>query len=114
MRTRDLKAAARAAGKAAGISAASWVEVSETNASAILAGLNDCDPAVYDSLAFPNLSGEYADAPTPRSLMEDIGLGEDDTRYEWLESDLCDAWENASSQAFEREVSRRCRYHLST
>lgn len=120
MRTRDLKAAARKAGRRAGESAASWAtdfgrmnaRDSKEAARRIIKGFEDGDPAILDGFRFPNLSGEYADDPTPRSLMDDLGLSEDDPRYEWLESDLCDAWEESSALAFEVEVIRSCKSEL--
>ena len=112
MRTRDLKSAARHMGRDAGISAASWAEIDETNAAAILKGFEDGDPVVYDAFRFPNLSGEMADDPTPQTLADDLGIAEDDRRADWLIDEICGAWEEASSLAFEREVCRRCRVYL--
>ena len=112
MRTRDLKSAARRMGRDAGISAASWVEIDETNAATILMGFEDGDPVVYDAFRFPNLSGEYADDPTPQSLAEDLDLAEDDPRADWLIDEVCTAWETAASEAFEREICKRCRVYV--
>lgn len=116
MRTRELKAAARAAGKAAGTNAGSWAIDGNTSVDTcrrILIAFDEGDPAILDSFRYPDLSGEFSGDPTPRSLMEDLGLSEDDPRFDWLESELCDEWENASSLAFEREVSWRCRVYVS-
>jgi len=116
MRTRELKAAARAAGKAAGTNAGSWAIDGNTSVDTcrrILVAFNEGDPAVLDHLRYPDLSGEFSGDPTPRSLVEDLGLDEDDPRYEWLESDLCDIWQDAASMAFQREVIRTCKYQTS-
>jgi hypothetical protein len=113
MRTRELKAAARAAGKRAGTAAGSWAIDGNTSVETcrrILVAFDEGDPAFLDSFRYPDLSGEFSGDPTLRSLMEDLGLEEGDPRYEWLESDLCDAWTDAATLAFEREVIRACRY----
>jgi hypothetical protein len=112
MRTREIIREARDMGKQAGINAASWVEISEDNAAAILAGMNDCDPAVMDAFNTPNLSGEFAGDPTPASLLKDIGVDEDDARIEWIESDACAVWEDAASASFYSSIERRCAFYL--
>lgn len=121
MRTRDLKAAARKAGRRAGESAASWatdfgrmnVRDSQDTARRIIKGFADGDPEVLDSFRFPNLSGEYADDLTPQSLMEDLGLDQDDPRAEWLEDTLCSLWEDAACMSFEASIIRACNAELS-
>jgi hypothetical protein len=66
----------------------------------------DVDPAVLDGLAWPNLSGEFADDPTPRSLMADLGFGFETDDDEMLEpsdelvDELCDIWETRASEVF--------------
>ena len=117
MRTRDILRMARRDGKAAGIGAAGWAldfgrmtsaQERET-AERILRGIDDCDPAILDGFNVPNLSGEYADDPTPRSLAEDYGVADDDSRAEWLIDELSTAWENAASESFWRKLAEDCR-----
>lgn len=109
MRTRDILRQARKDGRQAGLAAASWVfdgNTSKRTFERIANGIADGDPEVLDSLRGPNLSGEYADDPTPRSLAADYDLAEDDPRAEWLIDDLATAWEDAASLAFWHEVER--------
>jgi len=76
MRTRDILAAARRDGAEAGRNAASWCTDGNTTLEtyrAILRGIEDGDPAVLDAYRVPDLSGEYADAPTPSDLAERYG-----------------------------------------
>ena len=117
MRTRDILRAARRDGKAAGIGAAGWAldfgrmtsaQERET-AERVIRGIEEGDPAVLDSFRVPNLSGEFADDPTPRSLAEDYGLSEDDPRAEWLPDEICTAWEDAASESFWRKLAEDCR-----
>ena len=108
MRTREIISAAKKLGTEAGVNAASWVELNAGEAVIIVRIFAGVDPAVYNALRYPNLSGEYADDLTPQSLAEDIGIEYDDDRLD----DACSAWEDASSTAFERELSRRCREYL--
>ena len=108
MRTREVIREAKKLGADAGTSAATWAEIDESNAARILKGFEDCDPAILDSFYWPNLSGEWADSPTPQSLAEEIGIDPEDDRLD----SACDAWEESSSRAFENEITRRCRLYL--
>jgi len=65
---------ARYLGHDAGLTAASWLwlEMTEADARSIL---TDVDPEVADRYPGPNLSGEFADDPTPRSLATECGVG---------------------------------------
>jgi hypothetical protein len=75
----------------------------------VLAMMQDGDPAAYDYLpAMPNLSGEWADSPTPRSLYERITGADADqsvTDEEWQDISpaidaLADAYEDGVSDTF--------------
>lgn len=82
-------AQARCRGAEAAMAAASWLEMSESDARSIL---EDVDPAALDGYEPPNLSGEWADDPTPQSLYDDI-VGRDLVpTYEALDA-LASAWE---------------------
>lgn len=93
---------ARYLGHDAGLAAASWVEMSEDDARSVL---DDVNPAVLDQWRGPNLSGEFADDPTPTSLARDI-MGEDYVELRdgsgMGEDEIADAWEEAASGAFSR------------
>ena len=106
-----LRNIAIAEGKSAGKAMASWVFDGNTdpaNYARILKGIQDGDPEVLDNLATPNLSGEWADDPTPQTLAYDLGIETDDGRLD----DLCTLWEDAAHLAFWGEIERTCRYHL--
>ena len=111
MRTRTLMAAARKDGKAAGLAAASWCfdgNTSDETYQWFLAGWEAGDPEVLDQFNVPNLSGEWADAPTPHSLAEDYGMDDDDERLD----SVCTQWENAAADAFWAELERVARFHV--
>lgn len=115
MRTRDIMAQARKDGRAAGHAAASWCYDGNTDAAwyeRTLKGLEDGDPMVLDSFNVPNLSGEYADAPTPQSLAEDYGLDEQRDPDGYILDEACTEWENAASEAFWHEIERVCRLQV--
>jgi hypothetical protein len=99
------------------VRAASWVIDGNTSASWIgdtLSRLEAGDPEGYDRLPrAPNLSGEFADDPTPLSLARDI-LGvedRDDIEPEFL-NDLADAYEAGVSDWFDIECERILRAAL--
>lgn len=111
MRTRDIMKQAYRDGQAAGKAAASWATDGNTTRKTyetILRGLEDGDPMVLDGFRLPDLSGEYADDPTPSTLAAEYGLSDDDDRV----GDACDAWENGVSDAFWSELERVCRLQL--
>jgi hypothetical protein len=103
-------------GAAAGIAAASWVADGNTSADHIvrmIAWMDDGDPRAEEYLpATPNLSGEWADSPTPRSLYHDImdNVPGESAQPEWLsqriEEEIADAWEAGVSSTFEPECER--------
>jgi hypothetical protein len=95
-------------GADAALAAASWAadgNTSDDHRRAVLAMLEDGDPQAYDYLpAEPNLSGEWADGPTPTSLYGEIvgynrGGGIDDPDGE-LTAALCEAWEAGVQEHF--------------
>ena len=112
MRTRDAIRQAKKDGREAGINAASWCYDGNTNPewyAKVLRGIENGDPEILDGFRTPNLSGEMADDPTPRSLAEDYGIGED--RSDVLD-EICSAWEDAASMAFWDEIERICRSYV--
>lgn len=115
MRTRDLKTTARRMGREAGKNAASWAwdgNTSTETARRVIRMMEDGDPALYDVIRGPDLSGEHSGDPTPRSLADDCGLPEDDSRAEWLVDELCSEWEKGVSSTFWPEVERAYRAML--
>jgi hypothetical protein len=91
-------------GADAALSVVSWCEMSDQVAAYLIAD-DDIDPALEDMLpAEPNLSGEYADSPTPHSLASDI------TMHPWAELDasvidaLSDAWEEGRDAVWRRAL----------
>lgn len=100
-------------GVAAAEAAASWAvdgNTSTEHIARVLEMLDAGDPEAYDYLpATPNLSGEWADAPTPQSLAADI-LGADWETHgynapDYIAADLvdaiADAWEAGVDDTFE-------------
>lgn len=86
---------ARYLGADAALAAASWLTMSEADARSIL---DDVDPEVMDRHPEPNLSGEFADDPTPRTLAREvIGAHSDDgdsCLFDELEDAIATAWED--------------------
>lgn len=62
-------AEARYLGADAALAAASWLSMGTEDAQSIL---DDVDPEVMDRYPEPNLSGEWADDPTPASLAREV------------------------------------------
>jgi hypothetical protein len=115
--TTDHEREAYELGRDAAIAAASWVvdgNTSQEHIRRMVAWLDDGDPRADEFLpAMPDLSGEWADAPTPRSLFEDI-TGFDahaeasfnyDAYYAVLEP-ICAAWEAGVDDTFMAECER--------
>jgi hypothetical protein len=118
---------AREAGEEAARDAASWIadgNSEEVDCERMLRGLQDGDPEFIDRLVYPNLSGEMADGPTPKSLFEEItGLDShaeasyNIDAYSALSDALCSAWEAGVEETFlpacEAELARHfTRYKL--
>jgi len=75
--------------------------------------MDDGDPALYDSVQLPDLSGEYADGPTPRSLAEEYGIGEDNDPDNIILDDICSEWEEGVNTGFWAEVDEAVNMELS-
>jgi hypothetical protein len=96
--------------------AASWVIDGDTDREWIvetLRFLDDGDPRIEDRLPRePNLSGEYADDPTPTSLYREITGREPieslafETEHGQVMDALADAYEQGVSDTFEGECER--------
>lgn len=82
-------------------------------AARIIRGLDDGDPAVYDELPEPDLSGQWADGYLPRDLAGDVGLDMDAAAADEILQDLCDAYCEAFRDAAEAETYRYCKALLS-
>jgi hypothetical protein len=101
---------ARYLGHDAALASASWiVGMSESDARSIL---EDVDPEVMDRYPSPDLSGQWADDPTPRSLAHDVGANDGDIAF-WgpeLVDQIADAWcegvDSAWSYALEAHALR--------
>lgn len=96
-------------GRDVALAAASWLDVTRMDAETITSALDaitNGDPrAEYVLPARPNLSGEYADDPTPQSLAADI-LGADYATHGYNAPDLLPAEQvDAIAEAFERGVA---------
>lgn len=103
---------ARELGRDAGRAAGSWAadgHMDKESAARVLWMIRGGDPAAVDYLPRePNLSGEMADEPTPRSITEEIagdlaGIENSysDEQLGELQQRLADAWEEGVSETFE-------------
>lgn len=115
MRTREILRKAKRDGRNAGKASASWCfdgNTTDATYRAFLKGYRDGDPMVLDQFSPPNLSGEWADSPTPQTIAGDYDLdasrAEDQDRIDMA----CEAWENAAQDAFWAELERVARYHV--
>ena len=100
-----LEAAAYAAGRDHGIAAASWYFDGNTTTQTyaqVLCQLREGDPAVYDTFPTSPLSGEWADDPTPRTVLADLDVSEDDDAADWL----CAMYEDGFGVAVSQEIER--------
>lgn len=100
--------AADSAGYEAGTAAGSWVidgNTTEETARHLLEGIEDGDPAVLDSLPSSPLSGEWADAPLPRDVLENVGMAEDDPATD----DVLTSYEDGFARGVTDEVTRSAR-----
>ena len=117
-------------GKEEGTNAAAWWQqdaiggraTGDTKATAqrVLDGLDEGDPEIIDGLPRPDLSGQWADTMSGpdliRRALDEAGLEEDeiDDAYDGeYDGEICDAYENAFSQAVDDEVQRVCEYEVS-
>jgi hypothetical protein len=102
---------ARQEGHAAGVAAGSWLldgNSTEDAARRLLQGIEEGDPEVLDELPSSPLSGEWADAPLPRDLLEGVGIEEDADHAE----DVLRAYEDAYSRGVTDEACRSARAML--
>jgi hypothetical protein len=96
-------------GREAGEAAASWYDITDDNAAAILRGIEDGDPAVLDTFPSP-LSGEWAGDPLPRNIVLAVGADVAQLSPE-DEDEILTAYEDAYYEAAADEIERRARYH---
>lgn len=104
-------------GVEAALAAASWVidgNHSGRHYATVLDLIDDGDPRADEYLpAYPNLSGEYADDPTPHRLYLEIVGCEFDPYDDGVVVDaLADAWEQGVSDTFLPECERLLRAAL--
>ena len=114
-----LKRAAVKVGRELGTAAATWYEVSgEEQARAVLAGILDGDPEVLDTIPHLDLSGQWADGPTPKAILEQVydeaGVEFPDNEGAYgpnddVANELIDEVEGAYYEATEFEVVRAAR-----
>lgn len=108
------KERAREAGREAARRAATWLTDGNTDramAARLLVMIREGDPAADSYFPRrPDLSGEWADAPTPRSLAEEI-IRTDELPDE-LPTELADAWEEGCSEAWEPALEAELRTFL--
>jgi hypothetical protein len=114
---RDIQLAEKEAEKLgieAGSNAAQWAE-QDLWGGRVTRGEKEAAQAFLDALNDggelpepPNLSGEWADSETPASLMVKL-LGEDwedVPEYVEAQDEMCQAWEDACTEAFLSELAR--------
>lgn len=110
--------AARDLGREAARSAAAWVADGNTDPGHVrfmLKGMEDGDPRVWDALPpMPDLSGQYADDPTPISVAREVlGLGLDAPEIDGEVIDaIADAWEEGVDEVFEAACEAELRARL--
>jgi hypothetical protein len=96
---------ARELGYEHGEAAGSWVFDGNTSPETIryvLKGLEDGDPAVYDSLPSSPLSGEWADSFSLNDLADELDVSDSDEGFD----DLCTEYEDGFTDGMESEVVR--------
>jgi hypothetical protein len=111
------KQCAEKQGERLGRNAASWYEADDW--SAVLKGVEDGDPAIYDTFPNPDLSGQWADEVNGTALVADCFPGDPDRHcrlWAWIEdncfTEACDAFEDAFRVACEDEIVRRARFQV--
>lgn len=120
----DAEQCAYSLGRDVALAAASWVIDGNTDVDhvrRVVAMLDAGDPSVTDYLPpRPNLSGEWADDPTPQSLAADV-LGADYATHGYNAPDflpaeqvdtIAEAFEQGVADAFEPECERILRAAL--
>jgi hypothetical protein len=89
---------AAAMGRDDGRARASWYFDGNTSHATyvdVYRGLRDGDPAILDTIPCSPLSGEWADDPTPRSVLDALDVDEDDEAA----NEYLDAYEDGFSEA---------------
>lgn len=127
----DLEVAVRELGQQHGKNAADWHKQHVLDvdglyaAKKILLGIDEGDPEIMDSLPHADLSGEYAEGLTPRKLLAELGIADDQlpdlepqessAHFEWanLEGHLCDLYEFAFNEAAEHAIADVCKNIIS-
>lgn len=109
-----LIAEARAKGADHGRAAASWYFDGNTDEGtyvAVLRGIEDGDPEILDTFPLSPLSGEWADEPTPASVLEELGVPEDDGsgKDDTLRDEILGAYEDGFYEASADEIERVAR-----
>lgn len=105
-------------GRIAGEAAASWLEIEDDAAACkMLLAIVEGDPRMDEFMPrTPDLSGEYADDPTPRTVWKDItGYELDDaetTDEQELVDRVCEAWLEEASSQMQAMVELRLRQYL--
>lgn len=77
-----------------------------------LQGIEDGDPAVYDSMSPAGLSGEWSGDPTDRDLARELGLEWSDTRNAHILDEAATRYLEAESEAFWSHIESVCRRAL--
>jgi hypothetical protein len=99
---------ARESGAEHGRNAASWYfdgNTTDETYRAVLAGIDEGDPMVLDTFPSSPLSGEWSGDPTPSSVLEDLGIDDDDDSAD----EYLDAYEDAFHDAAQSEIERVAR-----
>ncbi|SRR6266851_1318210 len=107
----DIISRASKLGTEHGQAAASWVfdgNTTDETYRAVLAGMDEGDPQILDSIRTPDLSGEFADSYTDQDLAADLDLDQDSDDLD----DAASACLDAASEAFWAEVERVAREHV--
>lgn len=106
-----LKERAHELGEDHGRGAASWFfdgNTTDETYARVLAGIEEGEPMILDTFPSAPLSGEWADDPTPATLLRDLGLEPGDDRVD----ELCDAYEDGFYSAVSAEIERVARFHV--
>jgi hypothetical protein len=77
----------------------------------LLHGVDDGDPVVLDALPSGPLSGEWADGPTPASVLADLGVDDEDPDVDT--DDLLFEFESGFDAGVADEVTEICRRFVS-
>ncbi len=115
--TTTLEQEARKMGEEHGLNAASWYFNGNTSTetyAAVLRGMDDGDPEIMDSLPSSPLSGEWADSPTPQTVLSELAgtSAWDSVLPDWQAEVLLDEYETGFYEASQAEIERVARYHV--